>query len=46
MAKRDNNKEDWVIYDYPGWKRSPGESKEDYIERVEDMDNSLDGLND
>jgi hypothetical protein len=46
MAKRYQNEEDWVIYDYPGWKRSPGESNEDYKDRIDDMENSLDGLND
>ena len=46
MAKRNQSEEDWVIYDYPGWKRSPDESKEDHIDRIEDLENTLDGLND
>ena len=46
MEKRNQNEEAQVIYDYPGWKRSSGESKEDLIDRIEDLDNTLDGLND
>ena len=37
MAKRNKNEEDLVIYDYPGWKRSPNESNEDYNDRLKDM---------
>ena len=46
MTKRNQNKEDLVIYDYPGWKRSPNESNEDYNDRLKDMEDTLDGLND
>ena len=46
MAKRNQNEEDWMIYDYPGWKRSQNESNEDYNDRLKDMEDTLDGLND
>ena len=46
MAKRKQNEKDLVIYDYPGWKRCPNESNEDYNDRLKDMEDTLDGLND
>ena len=41
MAKRNQNEEDLVIYDYPGWKRSPNESNEDYNDRLKDMEEKI-----
>lgn len=46
MAKRKQNEKDLVIYNYPGWKRSPGEFNDDYNERLKNMEDAVDGLND
>lgn len=46
MTKRNQNEDDLVFYDYAGWKRSPGESNEDYNERLKNMEDAVDGLND